>query len=146
MDILCLKLKKDLKTALESYSNEKGYLVEDLDVLIDESVKPELFNYKIREYSETDCQARLWAKGLQCGFSKVDGCDYCNKHHDMMRVYGTLRFGDIKDKKPKYDLIKLKLGKNERLNWIEPCPLTRLQNLLDKQACKMSNTHKLVIS
>jgi hypothetical protein len=63
----------------------------------------------------------------------------------MLRENGTLRFGDIKDKKPKYDLIKLKQGINERLNWIEPCPLTRLQNLLDKQACKMSNTHTLVV-
>ena len=147
MDILCLKLKKDLKEALGSYSKEKGYPVENLGTLIDEAVKPELFNFNNQAYDENKCQARLWSKGLQCGFSKADGCDYCSHNHqDMLRVYGTLRFGDIKDKKPKYDLIKLKQGKNERLNWIEPCPLTRLQNLLDKQSCKMSNTHKLVIS
>ena len=145
MDILCLKLKKDLKSELDVYTKEKGYPVENLGTLIDDAVKPTLFHFKIREYSETNCQARLWSKGLQCGFSKADGCDYCNTHHVMLRENGTLRFGDIKDKKPKYDLIKLKDGKKEKLNWIEPNPLIRLENLLDKQQQKMINTHTLVV-
>ena len=63
----------------------------------------------------------------------------------MIRYYGLLRFGDIKDKKPKYDLVKLKEGKKEKLNWVEPNPLIRLENLLDKQQQKMINTHKLVV-
>ena len=145
MEILCLKLKKDLKEALEIFSKEKGYPTENLDTLIDETVKPELFNFSTQEYDETKCQARLWSKGLQCDHCKADGQEYCNKHLDMIRYYGILRFGDIKDKKPKYDLIKLKEGKKEKLNWIEPNPLIRLENLLDKQQKKMINTHKLVV-
>ena len=145
MDILCLKLKKDLKSELDVYTKEKGYPVENLGTLIDDAVKPELFNFNTQEYDETKCQARLWSKGLQCDHSKTECSDYCNKHQDMIRYYGTLRFGDIKDKKPKYDLIKLKDGKKERLNWIEPNPLIRLENLLDKQQQKMINTHTLVV-
>tara|TARA_B110000285_G_C15099882_1_gene604358 strand:- start:1248 stop:1688 length:441 start_codon:yes stop_codon:yes gene_type:complete len=145
MDLLCLKLKKDLKSELDVYTKEKGYPVENLGTLIDDAVKPELFHFKIQEYDETKCQARLWSKGLQCDHSKTECSDYCNKHQDMIRYYGTLRFGDIKDKKPKYDLIKLKDGEKERLNWIEPNPLIRLENLLDKQQQKMINTHTLVV-
>lgn len=145
MDILCLKLKKDLKEALELYSKEKRYPIENLDTLIDDVVKPEVFNFNIQEYDETKCQARLWSKGLQCVHKKACGEEYCNKHLDMKRYYGVLRFGDIKDKKPKYDLVKLKDGKKEKLNWIEPNPLIRLENLMDKQQQKMINTHKLVV-
>jgi hypothetical protein len=145
MDILYLKLKKDLKGELEVFSKEKGYPVENLGTLIDEAVKPELFNFNNQEYDENKCQARLWSKGLQCDHSKTECSDYCNKHQDMIRYYGILRFGDIKDKKPKYDLIKLKECKKEKLNWIEPNPLIRLENLLDKQQHKMINTHKLVV-
>lgn len=145
MDILCLKLKKDLKEALEVFSKEKGYHLENLDTLIDETVKPEVFNFNIKEYDETKCQARLWSKGLQCVHCKTEGEEYCNKHLDMIRYYGILRFGDIKDKKPKYDLVKLKDGKKEKLNWVEPNPLIRLENLMDKQQQKMINTHKLVV-
>ena len=54
----------------------------------------------------------------------------------MVRFYGTLRFGDIREKRPKYDLIKLKEGKKEKLTWIQQDPLLRLQNLLDKQQKK----------
>ena len=145
MDLLCLKLKKDLKSELDVYTKEKGYPVENLDTLIDDAVKPELFHFKIQEYDETKCQARLWSKGLQCDYCKAVGQEYCNTHLDMIRYHGTLRFGDIKDKKPKYDLIKLKDGEKERLNWIEPNPLIRLENLLDKQQQKMINTHTLVV-
>ena len=63
----------------------------------------------------------------------------------MKRYDGGLRCRDIKDKKPKYDLVKLKDGKKEKLNWIEPNHLIRLENLLDKQQKKMINTHKLVV-
>ena len=62
MDILCLKLKKDLKSELELYSKEKGYPIEKLDTLIDDVVKPEVFKFNIQEYDETKCQARLWSK------------------------------------------------------------------------------------
>ena len=60
MEILCLKLKKDLKSELELYSKEKGYPVEDIDTLINNVVKPGVFNFNIQEYDETKCQARLW--------------------------------------------------------------------------------------
>ena len=55
----------------------------------------------------------------------------------MLRSYGVLRFGDITDKKPKYDQIKLKMGTKERLYWIQQNPLLRLQLLLDKHQMKL---------
>ena len=145
MEILCLKLKKDLKESLKIYTQEKKYHLENIDKIVDSVVNPELFNFNTQNYDENKCHARLWSKGLQCDHNKSEGCQYCNKHEAMIRYYGTLRFGDIKDKKPKYDLIKLKQGKKEKLNWIEPNPLIRLENLLDKQQKKMINTHKLVV-
>ena len=60
MDTLCLKLKKDLKSELELYSKEKEYTLEDIDTLIDDVVKPGLFNFNIQEYDETKCQASVF--------------------------------------------------------------------------------------
>ena len=154
MDILCLKLKKELSEKLKEYSQMMDYTScvnydeQYIDDIVERSVSPEVFQFNVKqEYDETKCQARLWDKGLQCNYSKCSDSDYCDKHHGMVRFYGTLRFGDIREKRPKYDLIKLKEGKKEKLTWIQLDPLIRLQNLLDKQQQKIINaSYSLVIT
>lgn len=152
MDILCLKLKKDLSEKLKEYSQMMDYTScvnydeQYIDDIVEKHVSPEVFQFNVKqEYDETKCQARLWDKGLQCNHSKCPDSDYCDKHHNMIRFYGTLRFGDIREKRPKYDLIKLKEGKKEKLTWIQQDPLIRLQNLLDKQQKKIINASSSLV-
>ena len=65
----------------------------------------------------------------------------------MLKQEGVLRFGDIREKKPTHDLIKLKNGISEKLDWIEPNPLQQLQNVLDQQSRKViSTTPKLLVN
>ena len=118
MDILLIKLKKDLSEQLMEYVKEKRYPEIDLDTLIDEKVKPELFQFQSLVYDETKCYARLWDKGYQCTHNKKDETDYCDKHLGMLRAYSVLRFGDIRGPKPKYDQVKLKEG--NKVNMIMP--------------------------
>ena len=146
MDILLIKLKKDLSEQLMEYVKEKRYPEIDVDTLIDEKVKPELFQFQSLVYDETKCYARLWDKGYQCTHNKKDDTDYCDKHLGMLRAYSVLRFGDIREPKPKYDQVKLKEGNKVKLNWIHPDPLIRLQTLLDKHQTKVINAcPKLVV-
>jgi len=91
---------------------------------------PELRN------DESKCTARLWQDGRQCKYTRVEGC-YCGKHSIMLKQEGVLRFGDIREKKPTHDLIKLKNGYSEKLNWTEPNPLQQLQTMLDQQSRKV---------
>ena len=155
MDILCLKLKKDLSLKLKEYSQMMDYIScvnydeQYITDIVENHVSPEVFQFNVKqEYDETKCQARLWAregKGIQCNHSKCSDSDYCDKHHSMIRFYGTLRFGDIREKRPKYDLIKLKEGKKEKLTWIQQDSLIRLQNLLDKQQKKIINASSSLV-
>jgi len=152
MDILCLKLKKDLSEKLKEYSQMMDYTScvnydeQYITDIVENHVSPEVFQFNVKqEYDETKCQARLWDKGLQCNHSKCPDSEYCDKHHGMVRFYGTLRFGDIREKRPKYDLIKLKEGKKEKLTWIQQDPLIRLQNLLDKQQKKIINASSSLV-
>lgn len=139
MDILLLKLKQELEIELNEYIETKseGNTTVDIKSIIDEKVKPELFQLSINDYDECKCNARLWDKGYQCTHTKKSDSDYCDKHNRMIRYEGVLRFGDIREPKPKYDQIKLKNGIKDKLNWIHPDPLIRLQNLLDKHQKKL---------
>ena len=140
MEILRIKLQHELTTKLTEYANKKNY--ENATEIINHMIslktkKDNLFTFSVPSYNESACQARLWDKGTQCSHSKYRDSDYCDKHQDMIRCYGVLRFGDIREKKPIHDLIKLKEGKKERLQWIHPDPMIRLQDLLDKQQKKI---------
>ena len=149
MDILLLKLKKDLTKSITEYIQEKQYPETEISDIIERKLNSELFNFKQKTYNETKCQARLWCNvglGHQCTHNKKDGTDYCNKHNRMLKIDGVLRFGDIREPKPKYDQIKLKEGEKCRLPWIHSDPLIRLQNILDKQQKKIIEASpKLVI-
>ena len=152
MDILCLKLKKDLSEKLKEYSQMMDYTScvnydeQYITDIVENHVSPDVFQFNVKqEYDETKCHARLWDKGFQCNHSKCPNSDYCDKHHGMVRFYGTLRFGDIREKRPKYDLIKLKEGKKEKLTWIQQDSLIRLQNLLDKQQKKIINASSSLV-
>jgi len=138
--MIILKLKQDLLKNLTIYCDENNFKKDNLQLLINKYVKHELFSfYKPPEINCEKCHARLWDKGLQCTHYKKEG-DYCNKHNRMIKIDGLLRFGDIREEKPKYDLIKLKDGKREKLNWINPDPINRLQELLDKHQRKLIQT------
>ena len=45
--------------------------------------------------------------------------------------------GDIRDKKPTHDLIKLKNGLSEKLYWVDPNPINQLQSVLNQQKRKV---------
>ena len=142
MEILYHKLKNDLHKQLKEYMIMMDYNDNnnELNHIIDEVISKDLFKFNINGYDESKCHARLWAregKGIQCTHCRVDSSKYCIKHNNMLRSYGVLRFGDITDKKPKYDQIKLKMGTKERLYWIQQNPLLRLQLLLDKHQMKL---------
>lgn len=141
MEALRLKLVEDLTIKLKQYIHEKGINLSEEEIveLINKRVPKEPFDYQRPTYSEHLCQARIWQKGLQCTHAKKNG-DYCDKHNRMIKIDGLLRFGDIREERPAYDLIKQQQGDLVRLQWIEPDPMKRLQNLLDKQQQKIINS------
>jgi len=149
MDILLLKLENDITKEITQYIQDKQYPETNVKDIIMRHINPELFEFKQKTYDETKCQARLWCNvglGHQCTHNKKDGTDYCNKHNRMLKIDGVLRFGDIRETKPKYDQIKLKDGEKCRLPWIHSDPISRLQNILDKQQKKIIEASpKLVI-
>ena len=157
MEILHLKLKKDLlKLALEYY-NEGDESGEGDEEEFKEWVTQRINSYitdKNIEFSFTNetrvdpmkCSARIWDNGKgekQCTHKIKEGC-YCKKHHEMIkREGGVLRFGDIRDKRPTHDLIKLKNGEIEKLHWIDP---NQLQSVLNQQQRKVIlSTPKLIV-
>ena len=144
MEIIQLKLHKDLCKLCVDYCPEidKEWLTEQINGYTkDISFLTETLHCK------DTCNARVWDKGRgekQCTHKKVKG-DYCNKHRSMLDTYGVLRFGDITEKKPVYDLIKLQNEYTEKLHWINPNPLLQLQNVLDSQALKIIYTTPTLI-
>lgn len=142
MDILSCKLKKDLHKKLKEYMVMMEFtdIDNELEDMIDCINTDNLFSFTTTDYEECKCHARLWGRegrGSQCTHNRVEESKYCKKHNDMIRYYGVLRFGDITDKKPKYDKIKLTMGTKERLHWIQQDPLLRLQQVLDKHQVKL---------
>ena len=144
MEILHLKLKKDLlKLALEYYNEGDEGDEEEFKEWITQRINSYITDKKIY-FSFTNetrvdpmkCSARIWDNGKgekQCTHKIKEGC-YCNKHHEMIKREGVLRFGDIRDKKPTHDLIKLKNGEIEKLHWIDP---NQLQSVLNQQQRKV---------
>ena len=142
MEILRIKLQKDLLQKCQDYKNEKqitdttyeefvtnkiNELIKDIDFSTDTSIQSD------------KCMARLWNKGngdKQCTHSKQTG-DYCGKHCRMLKYDGVLRFGDIREEKPIYDLIKQKQGELEVLHWLHSDPIQQLQSVLDLQSQKI---------
>jgi len=139
MECLQLKLKKELFEKCMDYNKDI-----DEDWLTDR-IKHYVTEYPISFQSDTckhppneRCTARLWKDrtGLQCTHKRKDG-RYCIKHNTMLNEHEVLRFGDIREDKPMCDLIKLKNGKTERLDWLDPDPLKQLQSVLNQQKRKV---------
>lgn len=141
MDILQLKLEKELLQLALDYIKEctiddKNWIQKRINFYVDEiNIMFDTKQTKQTKHKNACC-ARLWDTGIQCS-STIKIRDYCGKHNKMLDTYGVLRFGDIREERPYYDLIKLKNGITERLHWINPNPLERLQVLLDQQCKKV---------
>jgi len=151
MEMLHLKLKNDLmKLALEYKKS--------LDIDIDEeqfkqfvikSIDEKNINFsftnecKVKECDR--CSARVWKDTPQRCSHKIYEGNYCKKHNIMIKNNGFLRFGDINQERPAYDLIKLKNGVKEKLFWREQ-PLEQLQSILNQQQNKVIlTTPKLIL-
>ena len=148
MEILQLKMVKDLLKMSLDYAKEMNVEVDS--EWIQDRIKFHMNEHKMSfpelRNDESKCTARLWQDGRQCSSNRVEGC-YCGKHDRMLKHEGVLRFGDIREKKPTHDLIKLKNGISEKLDWIEPNPLQQLQNVLDQQSRKVIlTTPKLLVN
>ena len=149
MDILQLKLKQDLLKLSLEYSKgsvDVEWIEKRIHSYVDE--KKMSFTEELKVVP-TKCCARMWNKGQgekQCTHKRVTG-DYCDKHNRMLKYEEVLRFGDIREERPNYDLIKQKDGQTERLHWTDPNPLDRLQCVLDKQSKKVIlSTPSLVVN
>tara|TARA_Y100000389_G_scaffold191685_1_gene218256 strand:+ start:353 stop:811 length:459 start_codon:yes stop_codon:yes gene_type:complete len=151
MEILHLKLKKDLlKLALDYNKNKseeefKKWVTQRIDSYTSEK---KISFSSTKECKVRDCErcnARLWDTGERCTHKIKEG-NYCKKHNTMLEREGVLRFGDIRDKRPTHDLIKLKNGEIEKLHWIDPNPLNQLQSVLNQQQNKVIlSTPKLIV-
>jgi hypothetical protein len=150
MEILRIKLQKDLLHKCQEYKTEQNITDETYDdfveSMINELTKDIDLTVKI-EINDSKCMARTWKgnSGVQCTHTKKEG-DYCGKHNRMLQYDGVLRFGDIREEKPKYDLIKKKQGHLEELHWLPTDPIQQLQTVLDHQARKviLATPHLLV--
>ena len=147
-DIMIIKLKQDLLTKCKEYQ-------EDIDVdvlhrLIESRTQDVVFDFsedKCDLRKEERCCGRTWShmKGLQCSNKRLDETDYCGHHSNEIKREGLLRFDDIRREPPDFDLIKLKSGWREKLNW-RPSAEQELQNLLDQQSKKVIiETPKLIL-
>jgi hypothetical protein len=156
MDILQLKMTKDLLKMTLDYAIEKNIEIDtewiqsriQIHMVEHKMSFPELGNGTSKHSMDRRCCARLWKDQTgkdQCTHEKVEG-DYCEKHNRMLQLDGVLRFGDIREEKPKYDLIKFNKGIVETLHWIDSNPVQQLQNVLNQQARKVIiSTPKLVL-
>jgi len=158
MDIIHIKLKKDLlkmslnhveglnidkcefsewiNRRIEYYINEKDIYFEVLD--------------KSKNPSEERCTSRIYTNRTgkdQCTHRRKKDSTYCQKHSTMLEEEGVLRFGDIRDDIPLYDLIKHKSGIVEKIPWDNPDPLSQLQSILNEQRRKVIlSTPKLIVN
>jgi len=154
MEILHLKLKKDLLKLALDYNKDKSeeefteWVTQRIDSYISEKKISFSFTNENR-LDPTKCSARMWNNGTgekQCTHKISESC-HCKKHNTMLEREGLLRFGDIRDKRPTHDLIKLKNGEIEKLHWIDPNPLNRLQSVLNQQERKVVlSTPKLIVN
>ena len=152
MEILHLKLKKDLlKLALDYNKNKseeefKKWVTQRIDSYISEKKISFSFTKECKVRDCERCNARLWDTGERCTHKIKEG-NYCKKHNTMLEREGVLRFGDIRDKRPTHDLIKLKNGHSEKLYWVDPNPINQLQSVLNQQQNKVIlSTPKLIVN
>ena len=142
MEILHLKLKKDLLKLALDYNKDKSeeeftkWVTQRIDSYITDKNISFSFTKECKIRDCERCSARLWDTGERCTHKIKEG-NYCKKHNTMLEREGVLRFGDIRDKRPSHDLIKLKNGDIERLHWIDPNPLNQLQSVLNQQQKKV---------
>ena len=157
MEILYLKLKQDLLQKSLEYYNEgdegdegdeeefKEWVTQRIESYISEK---KIYFSSTKKCKVRDCErcsARLWDTGERCTHKIKEG-NYCKKHNTMLEREGVLRFGDIRDKKPTHDLIKLKNGHSEKLYWVDPNPINQLQSVLNQQKYKIIlSTPKLIV-
>lgn len=151
-EIMIIKLKQDLLTKCKEYAAEGKEHI-DVDVLhrlIESRTQDVVFDFKedkCQLTKEERCCGRTYSecKGIQCSNKRQDGIDYCGHHSNELNREGLLRFDDIKKPPPDFDLIKLKSGWREKLNW-RPSAEQELQHLLDKQSRKVIlTTPKLIL-
>jgi len=115
MEILYLKLKQDfLKLALDYNKNKseeefKKWVTQRIDSYTSEKKISFSSTQECKVRDCERCNARLWDTGERCTHKIKEG-NYCKKHNTMLEREGVLRFGDIRDKRPTHDLIKLKNG------------------------------------
>jgi len=158
MDILRIKFKKDLLQLCLDYGQGRDINSDEFsqwvskridDIISDIDISFESFLSKSKHPLETRCTARLFANKTgkdQCTHRRVKD-SYCKKHATMLKNEGILRFGDINEKAPSYDLIKHKQGILETIVWIDDDPLKQLQSILNQQIIKvLSSTPKLILS
>jgi len=142
MDILHLKMQRDLLKMSLNYIKDLDIDKDEFNIWISRRIDYHIGKNKMTfdksTTDETTCTARMWNGGVpkQCTHKRIHGT-YCNKHATMISEQSVLRFGDIKDPKPQYDLIKQKNGRKEKLNWIPSDPLDRLQQVLNQQKKKV---------
>ncbi len=152
MDILHLKLKKDLLKLALDYNKDKSeeefkeWVTQKIDSYMNKKISFSFTNET--RVDPIKCSARVWNEGKgqkQCTHKISDGC-YCKKHNTMIEKNGLLRFGDIRDKRPTHDLIKLKNGHSEKLYWVDPNPMNQLQSVLNQERKKVIlSTPKLIV-
>mgnify|MGYP001405105480 CR=1 FL=1 len=145
MELLHEKLKRDLlQKSLEYYNEGDEGDKEEFKEWVTQRIYSYMNNKNIsfsftKECKVRDCErcnARLWDTGERCTHKIKEG-NYCKKHHEMIKREGLLRFGDIRDKRPTHDLIKLKNGHSEKLYWVDPNPLNQLQSVLNQHKRKV---------
>jgi hypothetical protein len=159
METLNLKLKQDLLQKSLEYYNESDEGNEDGEEEFKKWVTQRIVYYiseknisfsSTKECKVRDCErcfARKWGNstGVRCTKKIKENC-YCGTHLNELKREGVLRFGDIRDKRPTHDLIKLKNGHSEKLYWVDPNPINQLQSLLNQQQRKvLLSTPKLII-
>ena len=147
MEILRLQLKNDVTQRIEDYIQthsidvDRYWLKHTINILITHIPFP--LPSPIIDIDPHKCRARIWRNrtGLQCTHTPNDTV-YCKKHIDMIKCYGVLRFGDMNEPKPTFDLIK---QTQEPLLWEDPDPLTMLQQVLLLQSRKVIVSTPLLI-
>ena len=119
MDIIQLKLKKDLLEKCAEYIKDVDIDKEEFTTWITQRIDHHISQKKItfttnscKHCSKDRCTARIWKDnaGVQCTHRRVS-ITYCKKHETMLQEEGVLRFGDIREPQPTCDLIKLRNGK-----------------------------------
>ncbi len=150
MDILSIKIKQDLLKMSLEYIKHIEY-IKDKDIPIDkfiEWIEPiitkyvdktsfnEIFKDNCKWKSEERCTARLWnnRKEKRCTHRCIEGT-YCRKHFRMIQQEGGLRFGDIKEPRPEYDLLK---PYREKLEWDDTNILDEIGKILQEYKLQLN--------